>query len=228
MGSSSKQSIVLRVGDGRGFVVAPKWSRFRQRYVITAAHCLPKFPPRASISHADERTYPKLLGPIGKRCSVWAECLFVDPVADIALLDSPDSQELSDEAAYDQLIETVTPLEVSDIAGVTATAELLSLAGHKFACVVQAVGRGPLWTKETTQGIEPGMSGSPILAEDGAIGVVTSNRGPHARLASHLPGWLLGELGVSLSRGYRFSPEERRVRRRLGLIKVGDIAGLEE
>jgi hypothetical protein len=27
---------------------------------------------------------------------VWAECLFVDPIADLAVLGAPDSQELHD------------------------------------------------------------------------------------------------------------------------------------
>ena len=36
--------------------------------------------------------------------TVWAEWLFVDPVADIAALGTPDSQALSDQAvAYDEL-----------------------------------------------------------------------------------------------------------------------------
>lgn len=32
---------VIRVGDGRGFMV----ERQRQRFVLTAAHCLPRLPP---------------------------------------------------------------------------------------------------------------------------------------------------------------------------------------
>jgi hypothetical protein len=33
-------SAVIAVGDGRGFVVGNR----REPYIITAAHCLPKFP----------------------------------------------------------------------------------------------------------------------------------------------------------------------------------------
>jgi hypothetical protein len=78
---------VIRVGDGRGFVVGTD----RERFVITAAHCLPRLPPSLSFSFIEERTYAKLLGPIGrKRTPVWAECCFVDPIADLAVLWSPD------------------------------------------------------------------------------------------------------------------------------------------
>jgi hypothetical protein len=51
---------VIKVGDGRGFVVATDQGRF----VITAAHCLPYFPPCMSFSGIEERTYTRLLGPI--------------------------------------------------------------------------------------------------------------------------------------------------------------------
>jgi hypothetical protein len=47
--------------------------------------------------------------------TVWAECVFVDAMADIAVLGSPDNQELSDQAeAYDQLVDSMKPLAVAD------------------------------------------------------------------------------------------------------------------
>jgi hypothetical protein len=49
---------VLTVGGGRGCVVEAD----KQRLVITAAHCLPYFPPCASISQLEDRTYQALLG----------------------------------------------------------------------------------------------------------------------------------------------------------------------
>jgi hypothetical protein len=92
---------VVTVGDGRGFVVQGKWDR----YVLTAAHCLPSFPPCHPHSYLEERVYANLLGPLGGERSVWAECLFVDPVADIAMISAPDNQELPDEAdAFEALV----------------------------------------------------------------------------------------------------------------------------
>ena len=72
------------------------------RVVITAAHCLPELPPPHRASYTKERTYADFLSPLGQEPTVWAECLFVDPVSDLAVFGSPDNQELSDEAdAYE-------------------------------------------------------------------------------------------------------------------------------
>jgi len=65
---------VITVGGGRGFVVRGEWDRL----IITAAHCLPHFPPSMSFSELMERTYRDLLAPLGSEPTVWAECLFVD------------------------------------------------------------------------------------------------------------------------------------------------------
>jgi hypothetical protein len=52
---------------------------------------------------------------LGAEPTVWAQCLFADPIADIAVLGQPDNQSLSDEAdAYDQLVEGVATLPIAD------------------------------------------------------------------------------------------------------------------
>ena len=90
---SRATSAVLTVGRGRGFVlegINPAHEHLVERYVITAAHCLNRtrrsrknyFPPCAAASYVEQRTYRELLGPLGDKPTVWAECLFVDPVAD--------------------------------------------------------------------------------------------------------------------------------------------------
>ena len=87
------------------------------RYVITAAHCLPQLPPPHPTSYTEERTYAKLLSSIKrKRRGVWAECFFVDPVADLAVLGSPDNQALWGEAeAYNALTERAVPLPIGQL-----------------------------------------------------------------------------------------------------------------
>ena len=159
---------VITVGDGRGFVIAPKHNRFGKRFVLSAAHCLPWLPPAHPATYTEELTYGPLLGPLGKEPSVLAECAFVDPVADLAVLRSPDNQELSEEAdAYEALLEPMAPLEVADVGGREVLGQLLSLKGSWFSCTLQHRG-GPFWIKDAKQPIQSGMSGSPILAANGA------------------------------------------------------------
>lgn len=58
--------------------------------------------------------------------TVWVECLFVDPIGDIAVLGRPDEQELSEEAdRYEELCNQVAVLSISD-AQSEGTARLLS------------------------------------------------------------------------------------------------------
>ena len=70
----------------------------QHHYVITAAHCLPHLPPALSFSSSSECTYRALLGPLGHEPFLSAECVFVDPIADIAVLGSPDTDTFDTEA----------------------------------------------------------------------------------------------------------------------------------
>jgi hypothetical protein len=130
--------------------------------------------------------------------------LFVDPISDIAVLGSPDNQELFHEAEeYAELMESAIPLSIAD-SPTNGTAWLLSLEGLWFPCSVQHNG-GMLRVSNATKGILGGMSGSPIVADDGsAIGVictsgghpgeVPTNGGPNPRLVHNLPFWLVRKL----------------------------------
>jgi hypothetical protein len=93
------QKSLVRVGggNGRGFVVQAR-ERFQQRYVITAAHCLPRVPGPPGFRNEWEETIGEVLGPLGEEATVWAECVYVDPIADIAVLMTPDTQSLFKEA----------------------------------------------------------------------------------------------------------------------------------
>ncbi|MGA2272753.1 MAG: hypothetical protein ABSH00_04300 [Bryobacteraceae bacterium] len=196
------KSAVIRVGHGRGFVVEGKADRF----VITAAHCLPRFPPCATISYPEERTYRSLLGPLGKKTTVWAECLFADPIGDIAVLGSPDNQKFIEQAEhYEAMVDEVVPLSVSE-GPPEGPAWLLSLDGRWFQCKVEYEYEfdGPYWISELAEKIRGGMSGSPILAKNrSAIGIVCSgvvsdgepvDTGPEPRLSRNLPGWIWRDL----------------------------------
>ena len=190
---------VLKVGDGCGFVVETT----RGRLVITAAHCLPHFPPCASGSYLKERTFENLLSEIGGQPGVWAECLFVDPISDLAVLGPPDNQALSRQAqAYEQLTELLSPMPIAD-AKSSQRAWLRDLDGRWHPCTADHNG-GALWVSDAKNGIRGGMSGSPILSDDGAIGVVCvgggtnievqTEGGPNPSLTHHLPAGLLRDL----------------------------------
>src|SRR5271165_2710278 len=123
------KSAVVTVGDGRGFVVTCR----QDRLVLTAAHCLPFFPLCHSMSDLAEKTYKALLAPLGREPAVWAECLFADPVADIAVLGSPDNQDLFDQAdAYEALVKSATPIAIADAPGEKGQGWLLSLEQSGF------------------------------------------------------------------------------------------------
>jgi hypothetical protein len=133
-----------------------------------------------------------------RKPSVWAECFFADPISDIAVLGSPDGQELYEESeAYDELVESVTPLSITD-APEDGHGWLLSLDCEWFQCTVKYMKRvnGPLWISNASQPTVGGMSGSPILSDNGsAIGVVALGSNldgcKNPRLVRDLPGWLI-------------------------------------
>jgi hypothetical protein len=201
-GNTAAQA-VIRVGDGRGFVAEHEFMRI----VITAAHCLADallangtrgLPPCHSGRYCDEETYRELLGPLGADPTVWATCLFIDPIADIAVLGQPDNQVLCEQAAaYDTLVDAVTPTPIAD-APEDGEAWLLSLDRKWNRCRVQH-SKGPLWITEALAFIRSCMSGSPIITRDGAaIGVISvsggtsdidrhTEGGPNPHLAYHLP-----------------------------------------
>lgn len=100
-----RTAAVIRVGKGgRGFIVDAN----PRRYVVTAAHCLPKYP--------EEWTFKWFLGTLGQRPTVWTTCVFVDWVADIAVLGGPDSGVLPDEYdAYVALTDPVVPFTIGGL-----------------------------------------------------------------------------------------------------------------
>jgi Trypsin-like peptidase domain len=202
--SNSLTRAVLRVGDGRGFVVTHQnYIGHRERVVITAAHCLEHavlmngnegLPACHPARGLEEETYPRLLGALGAAPTVCAACLFVDPIADIAVLGPPDNQELSSEAdAYDQLVTGMAMLQVADapaqgtevqtsgnqrIENPTpgqGTARVLSLDGRWLEGHVSR--RGGWLAFEPGSAFTGEMSGSPIVDETGAaIGVVSTSQ----------------------------------------------------
>ena len=187
---------IIRVGGGRGFVVATR----RGKLVITAAHCLPRIPPAHPSSYTKDRTYDRLLGPIGESPSVWSECLFVDPVADVAVLCEPDSQVLCDEwEAYDALVKERPTIRISRVTA-PRSGWLLAKSGEWQRCTLTPHSgefRSDLGVKDfgSQDAIALGTSGSPILTGNGhAVGVMSTGEDRNPILADALPAKLLRAL----------------------------------
>jgi hypothetical protein len=195
---------LLRVGDGRGFIVAKRGSPWR-RYVITAAHCLPIVPDPLGV-RVGEEVFENLLGPLGGENTVWAQCLYVDPIADAAVLhyvrgEGPDRSE-----AYGELVDLLTPLRLGTAAPMETPAFLVALDGRLISCTVRDSVDGQLYIANAIDGIADGMSGTPVIRQDGAVvGIVSraieehdgTTEGTSPHLATTIPGWLLLELGAS-------------------------------
>ena len=188
---------VIKVGQGRGFIVRYR-PPFRgepvfddQPLVITAAHCLPRIPRHLF----DERPFKNLLGPLDTRTpKVWAECLFVDPVGDLAVLGPPDSQRFGEESeSYLALTDDLTALQIGGVA--EGSLWLLGLDGKWYSSGAKKL-HHTYWLEGPTVG---GMSGSPILSDRGhAIALVSTGSDTDSEaMSSHqpslfdrLPGWL--------------------------------------
>lgn len=134
-----------------------------------------------------------------------AECLFADPIADVAVLDEPDRQDLPEEHdAYEALIGTTHALRMSDPKDNAAW--LLSLDHQWLRCNVEHYHSAAWLIRNAAQpGIQWGMSGSPIVNHDrtAAIGIIcvgfrgafpndtsAAEGGPNPRLATNLPAWM--------------------------------------
>lgn len=193
--ANAKDSVV-RVGYGRGFVARTVESPI----IITCAHCLPHMPPAiGGIMMTEERTYPRLVGALGDEPSITVECLFVDPVADVAVLGEPDGGILWDEAeAYHAFVEDREGLSIAleQNAALRGEQERMgawfTLEGKWVHHRLDVTARWVL----TSERAKAGMSGSPIILDTvrrTVVSVVSSNE-LHPRLATALPAWLLRQL----------------------------------
>jgi hypothetical protein len=235
---------IVAVGEARGFVVEvqypinallragdatpPEFDTERmvtERMIVTAAHCFwhlfpPVLHPHPHPLAADERT-DRWVGPRDSVVRFPAECVFIDRVADVAIVCAPDSQDrrfgpvddddIDESAAFAEIVDSATPLRIGDLPTKDpAEAWLLTLAGTWVACLVHVgvdrFGRS-LTLLNARTGNQAGCSGSPIVGADGrAIGLIScgGSDGLHGdepkqderdplqpRLAHALPRWFL-------------------------------------
>jgi|SRR5579862_1068085 len=199
---------VITVDKGRGFIIEHRtffdfgngFTRFRRKLVLTASHCLPHPPVMPCYSYK-ETTYKNLLAPLGEEPSVWAECLFFDPVSDLVILGAPDDQELGEENdAYVDLVHGRKPLTIA--APATGQGFMLALDGVSWQPTRLNVHVSVWGSSLSTGPTLAGQSGSPILDAKGrAVALVSighvnlssgtpMDAGPQPILKFQLPSWM--------------------------------------
>ena len=205
---SLAKSAVVQVGAGRGFIVGAG----DHRYVVTAAHCLPRsrFPRPHLANSVPELTFPKIIGPLAsKQRTIWGELCVISLTDDVAVFSEPDGQVLCDQCAeFEEFAKASIPIGNPPEAiephlresHPGAAAFMLSLDGEWQSCTVHNGGRF-LVISDGAGFIRSGMSGEPIIdANGGAIGLMsTSGSGgvnTHPSLTDCLPPWLLRKLDI--------------------------------
>lgn len=189
---------VIAVGSGYGFVVEGVYDRF----VISAAHCLPQLPSCNAGQHDRESLYSALLGPAGGQRTVAAACCFADPVSDIAVLGAPNGIEAAVEFdQFLQLTNATTPLPIAEPQP-ASLGWIRSPDGSWSSYVVHSA-----WGRRLIIDLDEiliEMSGVPIISDQGtAIGVLCPDpqrnifQASHPVLVGSLPTHLLRVLGVA-------------------------------
>jgi hypothetical protein len=204
---------VITVDKGRGFIIEHRalfdfgdgFRRLRRKLVVTASHCLPHAPKMPCYSY-QEATYANLLAPLGAQPSIWAECLFFDPVSDLAILGEPDNQELGEESdAYARLMAGRKPFTIA--APETGEGYMLALDAVSWQPTSLKVQENIWGISLSTGATLAGQSGSPIVDAKGrAVALVSIgseqvdlNSGsrtnmdavPQPILKFQLPSWVL-------------------------------------
>ena len=100
------------------------------------------------------------------------------------------------------LVESVEPFRLGDDLGalresILVPASVLSLSGQWTDCQVTKTGRRSLTVLGVR--IDAGMSGSPIVVDDAAVGVIGlgGQQSPQAELRLQLPVWIVQALGAA-------------------------------
>ena len=197
-GAREWNGAIVAVGTGYGFVVQGAHDRF----VITAAHCLPRLPSCNVGQHDGESLYPTLLGPPGGQQTVAAACYFAEPVSDIAVLGLPGGIESPEEfRQFLQLTHAATPLSIAEPPP-ASLGWIPSPDGDWLSYVIRSA-----WGRLLIIGLDEvhvEMSGVPIVSDQGmAFGVLCPDperkllRSSHPGLSGSLSGHWLRTLGVA-------------------------------
>jgi hypothetical protein len=205
----AKRAVVRFDAGGRGFIVSADGDR--DRYVITAAHCLPRdrIPTPNLANSVPELTFPDIIGKLAsRRTTIWAQLCAFSLTDDFAVFSEPDGQELYEQCEeykkFTKVAVTIgKPPDAVEFYKWKATpgtaAWVLSLDREWQHCTVHNNGR--FLSIQLDGGVKGGMSGSPIIDANGAaIGLISTSGGDlslNPSLMDCLPPWLLRKLDVA-------------------------------
>ena len=194
-----EQATVTLTGlTGRGILIPGQM-------ILTAAHCV-TYTTDGSMVLGDFFLEDILTA---QGMALKAQPVFLDPLADIALLGALDSQEFSKEVShYEAWCEAILPIPLSEADFPFDSPIPISVYTHRgqwirgTVCQMSYDANALAWIM-TTQ-IEGGTSGSPIVTDDGLIvGVVSHTNetgaecmGLTPRPHLTLPGWALRQIAA--------------------------------
>jgi hypothetical protein len=184
---------IVRVGTGRGFLVAARDAPL----ILTAAHCLPRLPPAHPWSHTEERTYKRLVGPLADaEPALAAECLFADPVSDVAILARPDPTTFGEDGdAFEAFMGDTPGLRLAPPRD-GMSVWLLALDGSWRPGILSRLGLRQFTRLmvDHPSAHAPGTSGSPILTSAGDAVALVSLGTMNPSLLDCLPRWITSRL----------------------------------
>ncbi len=191
MAIESIAKVGVKGKSGRGFWVGSPGVGL----IVTAAHCLPHYPPReGDVAFSHERTYRDLVARLDGKGACWVECIFLDPVADLAVLAEPDNQSLYEESCkFSDFASRSGFLEIGSLADGETPVRIMLNNSESIPCIVETNSRPYSRTfviKKTDREIKGGMSGSPILTDDGKVVGVICNNATGPILSRCLPPWI--------------------------------------
>ena len=178
---------IVGVGSGgRGFIVkAP-----REQLVVTAPHCLGRDLLLANTGASPmERTIREIVGPLGEKPEVAAECLLADLIRGVVVLGEPDEDDFDEYDKFEDLVGPRPGIPVG-VFGKPGPGWLLTGDGEWEQCRLELSG----WVGSTLRitgahraAYAPGTSGSPILNADcHVVGVITGGDDVNPVLAANL------------------------------------------
>lgn len=167
---------IVKVGKGRGFVIADGWRDGLPPLVVTAAHCVQKMPVAHLDRYLEEQTFP-LLGPLFGQPRVWAMVLFYDPIGDVAVLGQPDNQTMSKQAdEYEELLADCKPLVIEAAPPAKGSGFVFDLKGKCRPITYTCWNGFPAqpWVHVKGYSFTGGMSGSPVVTGGRALALVAA------------------------------------------------------